>query len=133
MADLNEVMLTLGRVLEGVERLRDDFNEEKRSAAVSRKAIYEKHDELTAELSEMRLDVGITGQINAQVREEVKALGEKVAQHKAEIQPSIEDWRKIKNLGLGITGILAIGGLSVGAMLTMGLDAVKALLRQWIG
>lgn len=95
--------------------------------------MHERHDELASDLSNLRLDVGITGQINAQVREEVKALGERVAQHKAEIQPSIEDWRKIKNLGLGITGILAIGGLSVGAMLTMGLDAVKSLLRQWIG
>ncbi len=113
--------------------MREDFTEEKRSAASSRKAMHERHDELASDLSNLRLDVGITGQINAQVREEVKALGEKVAQHKAEIQPSIEDWRKIKNLGLGITGILAIGGLSVGAMLTMGLDAVKSLLRQWIG
>lgn len=133
MADLNDVMLAIGR-LEGEVRIhREDFAEEKRAAAASRKAIYEKTDELSARIARVETDIGISGQINAQVREEVKHLGESVAQHKVDIQPSIDDMRKLKNLGMGISGVLAIGGLSVGTMLTMGLDAVKAALRQMIG
>ena len=119
MADLNDVMLALGRVQEGVDRLRDDFTEEKQSASISRKSIYERHDELSHEFARLKSDL--------------LAIGLKVDQHKADIQPSIEDWRRIKNLGLGVTGILALGGLSVGAMLSMGMDAFKAALRHWLG
>ena len=119
MADLNDVMLALGRVQEGVDRLREDFTEEKASAAISRKSIYERHDDLSQELIRLKADV--------------QGIGQKVDLHKSEIQPSLEDWRRIKNLGLGVTGVLALGGLSVGAMLSMGMDAFKAAVRHWLG
>lgn len=119
MADLNDVMLALGRVQEGVDRLRDDFTEEKQSASVSRKSIYERQDDMSQELIRLKADLA--------------SIGQSVEQHKGEIQSSIDDWRRIKNLGLGVTGILALGGLSVGAMLSMGLDAFKAALRHWLG
>lgn len=119
MADLNDVMLALGRVQEGVDRLRDDFTEEKQSASISRKSIYERQDDLSQELIRLKSDV--------------QTIGLKVDQNKSEIQPSIDDWRRIKNLGLGVTGILALGGLSVGAMMSMGMDAFKAALRHWLG
>lgn len=112
-------MLALGRVQEGVDRLRDDFTDEKQSASVSRKSMYERQEELSQELIRLTADV--------------RAVSQKIEQHKADIQPSIDDWRRIKNLGIGITGILALGGLSVGAMLSLGLDACKAALRQWLG
>lgn len=119
MADLNDVMLALGRVQEGVDRLRDDFTEEKQSASVSRKSIYERHDDLSHELARLKSDVQI--------------IGQKVERHKDEIKSAIEDWQRIKTLGVGITGILAIGGLSIGATLAMGVDAFKAAMRHWLG
>lgn len=119
MADLRDVMLALGRVQEGVDRLRDDFTDEKKSASVSRKSMYERQEELAQELTRLTADM--------------QAVSQKIEQHKADIQPSIDDWQRIKNLGMGITGILALGGLSVGAMLSLGLDACKAALRQWLG
>lgn len=134
MPDLNnQILLLLGRIQEGQDRLREDFDAEKRSAAESRRILYQKTDELSKEMSSIQNDLAIAGLTSAQVREEVKALGETVTQHKAMIQPSIEDWKKLKALGLGISGILAVGGLSVGALLAMGVDAVKAAVKSWAG
>lgn len=133
LADMGDVMLALGRLQEGVDRLREDFTEEKASAAQSRKSIYEKHDALAHEMTKLKSDVVISAQIGAQTRNEVQSLVTKVDQNKADIQPSLEDWRRIKNLGLGITGVLALGGVTVGAFLSMGVDAFKAALRQWLG
>ena len=131
--DLNDILVGIGRLQESVDRLRGDFTEEKRSAAASRKTIYERQDELNAEIVRVAGDVNISAHIVAQNRDEVKRLGAIIDSHKDAIQPSIDDWRRIKTLGLGVTGVLAIGGLSVGAMLTMGIDAAKAALRSWLG
>lgn len=134
MPDLNDkILLALGRLQEGQDRLREDFKAEKASAAESRRILYQKTDALSKELSSVQNDLVINGLTTAQVREEVKSLGENVAQHKALIQPSIDDWKKLKTLGLGISGILAVGGLSVGALLAMGVDAVKAAVKSWAG
>lgn len=133
VADLNDVLMAVGRLQEGQDRMREDFTAEKQSALVSRKALHERHDDLSRELGSLKTDVAVSGTINAQVREEVKSLGRKIDQHKEDIQPSIDDWRKIKTLGLGITGILAIGGLTVGAMLTMGFEYFKTVLRSLLG
>ena len=133
MAGMSDVMLALGHLQEGVDRLREDFTEEKASAAISRRSIYERHDDLSRELAKLKGDVVSVGHIGAQTRDEVQSLGGRVDQNKKDIQPSLEDWRRIKTLGLGITGILAIGGVTVGAMLSMGVDAFKAVMRHWFG
>lgn len=133
MADLNDVLLAVGRLQEGMDRLREDFTHEKQSAAQSRKALYDRHEALSGEISSIRSDMEISALISAQGREEVKVLAGKIEAHKSEIQSSVDDWRRIKNLGLGVTGVLAIGGLSVGAMLSMGYDAFKTAMRHWLG
>lgn len=133
MAEQSELMMLLGRLQEGVEHLRKDFDEERVSAATSRRLIYEKHDEMVRDLSQLKQDIEVGAIISAQGREDVKRLGEAIDAHKAAIQPSIEDWNRIKMLGLGITGILALGGLSVGALVMMGVDAFRAALRHWLG
>ena len=133
MVDENAVLLALGRLQASLDHMQRDFAEEKRSATESRRALYERHDDLQEQIGGLKMDLQISGQITAQVREEVKTVSEKVDQHKAEIQPSVEDWKKIKTLGLGVTGVLAIGGLSVGAFLSMGWDALKAAMRSWLG
>lgn len=133
VSDDSAVLLALGRLQASVDHMQRDFAEEKRSATESRRAIYHRHDDLQGEIAEMKTDIAKSGHVVEQVREEVKQIGVKVANHKADIQPSIDDWKKIKALGLGVTGVLAIGGLSVGALLAMGWDAFKAALRSFLG
>ena len=133
MADASEVLMLLGRLSEGIEQLRKDFDTERQNAAQSRKSIYERHETLSQDLTSLKRDVEVGAIISAKGREEVKRLADQIDAHKAAVQPSIDDWNRIKTLGLGITGILAIGGLSVGALLMMGVDAFKAAVRSWLG
>ena len=133
MSNDDAILLALGRLQASMDHMQRDFAEEKRSATESRRALYERHDDLQEQIGGLKMDLQISGQITAQVREEVKTVSQKVDQHKSDIQPSLDDWRKIKSLGLGVTGVLAIGGLSVGALLAMGWDAFKAALRSFLG
>ena len=133
MSGENAVLLAIGRLQASVDHMQRDFAEEKRSATESRRALYDRHDDLQEQIGGLKMDLQVSGQITAQVREEVKAVSAKVDQHKEDIQPSIDDWRRIKTLGLGVTGVLAIGGLSVGAVLAAGMDAFRAVMRSWLG
>lgn len=130
VADLGDVLLAMGRLQEGVDRLTRDFGEEKTSAAASRKSIYERQEEFRRGLDDLKNDVDMAAVITGgKLAELTRGLEE----HKKAVQPSIDDWRRIKNMGVGISGILAIGGLSVGALLMAGLDTFKAAVRSWLG
>lgn len=130
VTDHADLMLLMGRMAEGIERLRVDFGEEKSQAAASRKALYGRQEELRGDLSNLKSDIDMAAVISAQ---KMDALASELKDHKAAVQPSVEEWKRIKTLGIGITGVLAIGGLSVGAMLAAGIDTVRAALRHWIG
>ena len=130
VTDHADLMLLMGRMAEGIERLRVDFGEEKSQAAASRKALYERQEELRGDLSILKSDIDMAAVISAQ---KMDALASELKDHKAAVQPSVEEWKRIKTLGIGITGVLAIGGLSVGAMLSIGIDAFRAAMRSWLG
>ncbi|MER9452061.1 DUF1515 family protein [Mesorhizobium sp. M0254] len=123
MAD--EISLMLGQVLEGVKQLRADFQEEKQNAHESRATVHRRLDEHAEEIGKLRTDVAVHGQVEAQVRNEVKSLKEAV-------NPSLEDWKRMKALGIGIAGLLALGGLSFGAMLMWAGDAAATAVRHWL-
>ncbi|TIT90383.1 MAG: DUF1515 domain-containing protein [Mesorhizobium sp.] len=125
MASLEDIFLALGELKGGVDALRRDFQEEKRTAHESRATIHRRLDEQAEEIAKVRTDVAVDGEITAQVRNEVKSL-------KAAVDPELEDWKRMKNLGLGIAGLLAIGGLSVGAMLMWASDTAVAAIRHWL-
>lgn len=130
MVDLGDLLLAMGRVQEGVDRLREDFGEEKSSAAASRKAIYERQAEFSRGLNDLKNDVDMAAVISTQ---KLGELARGLSEHKAAVQPSIEDWKRIKSMGLGISGVLALGGLSVGALLMAGVDSFKAAMRHIFG
>jgi hypothetical protein len=130
VSDLTDVLMLLGRLEAGVERLRQDFGEEKAQASQSRKLLYERQDEMRGDLSALKSDIDMSALVTAQ---KLGDLTKELTDHKLAVQPSIYEWKRISTLGIGITGVLAIGGLSVGAMLSMGLDAFRAALRSWLG
>lgn len=120
---LRQIMRALGRVEEGVARLRDDFTEEKQTAAVSRKGLYQRQDEFAEGMGKLREENKIGAHVSAQIRDEVKAF-------KAEAMPTLEEYKRLRNMGLGF---LAISGLSIGAAVAMAFEAVKNALRSWLG
>lgn len=126
MADMNDLMHMLGQIQAGQNSMREEFLEERRSAAESRRILFQKTDELSADVAKLKTDVAITGQ-------EVKALGEKVAQHKAAIDPAVADWVRIKNLGLGFTGIVGLGGAYLLTIAANGWDNLRDAIKSWLG
>lgn len=125
MASLEDIFLALGELKGGVDGLRRDFQEEKSTAHESRATIHRRLDEQAEEIAKVRTDVAVDGEITAQVRNEVKALKETVG-------PSLEEWKRMKTLGIGIAGLLALGGLSVGAMLMWASDTASTAIRHWL-
>jgi hypothetical protein len=121
----DEISLMLGQVLEGVKQLRADFQEEKQNAHESRSTMHRRLDEHAEEIGKLRTDVAVAGKIEAQVRNELKSL-------KAAVDPSLEDWKRMKTLGLGIVSLLAIGGVSFGAFLMWAGDAAATAVRHWL-
>lgn len=130
---LREISRSLGRLEEGMSRLRQDFTEEKQTAAVSRKGVYMMHDEFAEKLSELRQEHKIAAHITAQVREEVKGVNRSLEAFKSEAEPPLEEFKRLRNMGLGIVSLLALGGLSVGAVVALGIETVKSALRSWLG
>ncbi|RVD44655.1 DUF1515 domain-containing protein [Mesorhizobium sp. M4A.F.Ca.ET.020.02.1.1] len=125
MASLDDIFLALGELKGGVDALRRDFQEEKSMAHESRATIHRRLDQQAEEISKVRTDVAVDGEITAQVRNEVKSLKEAV-------NPSLEEWKRMKMLGIGIAGLLALGGLSVGAALMWASDTAATAIRHWL-
>lgn len=125
-------MLLLGKVMEGLDRLSEDFSEEKRSAANSRASIHQRLDTQVERIGRLETASEINVQINAQQREALKALNSTVQNNHMAVQPSIDEWRRMKALGIGLAGLLALGGLSLGAMLMWASDAAVTAVRHWL-
>lgn len=125
-------MHKLGRLEEGVRQLREDFKEEKETAHESRAVIHRRLDEHVEVISGIKTDVAIAAKVDAQVRDELKALKVTVDGNRDAIQPSIDEWARMKTIGIGIVGLLALGGLSVGAALVWMGDAAVTAVRHWL-
>ena len=117
----NDSAILLGKVLEGIDQLREDFKEEKAAAAISRAAIHRRLDDHSREIGEVRTDNKIIGQTISQTREHVKNL-----------DPTIEQWKRMIFLGRGVFFLLALGGLSLGAAVVWLGESLINLIRHWL-
>lgn len=62
--------------------------------------------------------------------EAITALANKI---KDEIVPETNDFKRMKMIGVGATGLLAIGGLSILGMLAYAGEAAAVVVRRWLG
>jgi hypothetical protein len=46
--------------------------------------------------------------------------------------PALEEWKRMKTIGYGISGLIAFAGLTVGAVVTWASDGAVAALRHWL-
>ncbi|MBB3453871.1 putative coiled-coil protein SlyX [Rhizobium sp. BK313] len=139
MASLNDVMLTLGKLLEGQERsretielLRDDFQDEKKNAHESRAVIHRRLDEHSNKLAHLETTVAISGEVDAQLRDQIAALKEVVEKNHQEVSPAIEEWKRMKTLGVGISGLIAFSGLTIGTVIAWFGDNAVTAIRHWL-
>jgi hypothetical protein len=62
------------------------------------------------------------------VRTELNDLGARIAR----IQPTVDEWSRIRALGMGIVGLLTIGGVSIGALVASGNEWLANAIRHWL-
>lgn len=132
MASNDDIMRVLGRLEEGVSRLREDFSEEKDTAHESRSVIHRRLDEHAQTVGKLETTVAISGQVEAQLRDQIAALDERMKKNQAEVAPTIEEWKRIKALGWGVSSLLVIAGVSAASIASIAWDWFAAVVRHWL-
>lgn len=126
MAESEKLLLTM------LEQLRDDIATERETERASRARLHERMDEVVDRVGRIEGDVRILGQVDGQVRQEVQDLSATVTKNQNEAQPTIDEWKRIRAIGIGFAGILAIGGVSVGAMAVYAGETLVNAIRHWL-
>jgi hypothetical protein len=139
MTSNDDILRALGRVegrLTGIEEnvslLRNELSDEKDSAHDSRATIHRRLDEQARQISLLDMTVTVSSSVDGQIREEVKALKVTVDKNHEATQPAIEEWKRMKVLGVGISGLIAFAGLTVGGIMAYVSDGAVAWLRHWL-
>ncbi len=118
----DDILRVLGRVEEGIHRLREDFQEEKRSAKENRSEIHKRLDRHAE-------DIAITGQIIAQQRDVASGLTKKLDE---EVMPTIEEVKEIKALGKRASMIFLGLGFTAGGTFIWFSEVMITGLRKWL-
>lgn len=118
----NEVLVRLGELSASVQHLLRDFGDEKIAARDNRAAMHRRLDEQARELSALKAELTLSRRA---VEDMARTQGETVL-------PAVGEWRDMKTTGLRIVGVLAIGGVSLGATLAWFSDQAVSLLRHWL-
>lgn len=119
---LNSILLKLGQLQAGVDMMRDDFADEKRSAAESRAAVHRRLDDQAKDIGEIRTCIAL-----------VSTKVDDAARHNEEVvKPAVADWKQMKSIGIGFVGLLALGGLSVGGFVVWAGEAAVNSVRHWL-
>ncbi|MBX4901669.1 DUF1515 domain-containing protein [Rhizobium bangladeshense] len=129
---LGKVEGRLAGIEENVSRLRDEVSDEKDNAHESRSVIHRRLDEQGKQIGHFETTVAISGAVDAQIREEIKALKETVDRNHAATQPALEEWKRLKTLGYGISGLIAIAGLTIGSVVAYMSDSAITWARHWL-
>jgi len=129
---LHEIMHTLGRMEKDLERIREDFQEEKENAHESRAVIHRRLDDHAKQMAKTDETIAIAGLVDAQIRDQVTALQETVTTNHQEVEPALAEWRRIKLLGAGVGGLLVLFGISVGSLIVWASDTASAIVRHWL-
>ena len=135
----DDIMRALGRVegrLTGIEEnvslLREEMSDEKQNAHESRSVIHRRLDEQMRQINLLDKVVEISSGVDATLREEIKHLKETVDKNHAATQPALEEWKRMKSIGYGISGLIAFAGLTTGAIVTWMSDGAVSALRHWL-
>lgn len=109
-----------------------DFREEKKNAHEHRAIIHQRIDEQSQQIGHLETTVAISGEIDAQLRDQIQELKDTVDKNHAEVGPAIEEWRRLKTIGVGISGLIAISGLTIGGLVAWMGDSLITTARHWL-
>ncbi|MGO7420747.1 DUF1515 domain-containing protein, partial [Rhizobium ruizarguesonis] len=112
MTSNDDILRALGRVegrLTGIEDnvalLRKEVSDEKASAHDSRAVIHKRLDEQARQIAHLDTRMAISGGADALMREEIKTLKETVEKNHDAVGPALEEWKRMKTIGYGISGL----------------------------
>jgi chromosome segregation ATPase len=117
---------------ESVAQLRKDVSDEKNHAHESRSVIHRRLDEQAKQIAHLDTTVAISGGVDATLRDEIKALKETVEKNHETVAPALEEWKSLKRIGYGVSGMIAFAGLTVGGTVAYMSDNAVAWLRHWL-
>ena len=120
MAANDEIMRALGRLEEGVARLRADFTDEKEHSAESRGRMHQK-------LEKIEEDVGIVGKVAAQARDKADATESVLT---GDVKPVTDEIKRMKLMGIGALAVVGLAAGWLGASAAQIIEALRAWLRQ---
>lgn len=132
MASNDDIMRVLGRIEEKVEQLEKAFKTEKQDAHDSRATIHRRLDEQVSQIALLDKTVEIAGMIDAQMRDRMEGLATTVADNHNAVAPSIEEWKRLKFLGYGVSGLIAMAGISVAGLVLWAGEAAVTTIRHWL-
>ncbi|MBY2923072.1 DUF1515 domain-containing protein [Rhizobium leguminosarum] len=139
MTSNDDILRALGRVegrLTGIEEnvalLRNEVSDEKANAHDSRAVIHKRLDEQARQIAQLDTRVAIGGGADALIREEIRTLKETVEKNQEAVGPALEEWKRMKTIGYGISGLIAFAGLTIGGTIAYASDGAVAALRHWL-
>lgn len=122
MSATDEIMRALGRLEEGVSRLRADFTDEKEHSADSRLRMHTK-------LEKIEEDVSIVGQVAAQARDKADSVDRIVTE---DVKPATDDFKRMRTIGIVGISLLGFAFTALGVTLATVGEGVVASIRAWL-
>lgn len=142
---LHQILGKLGSIEATQNALADEFKTERSNARESRQVLHEKLDDLGGRVAHAETSIQVAGQVVAQTRERIDAVARDLAEHrvavsasfaavdiriKKEIEPSVDDMKRMKMVGGSIVALIALGGTAFGASLIWWGEQAAAFLRH---
>lgn len=118
---LHEILQKLGRIEEKQDRVRVDLDKEQAHARDHRAAIHEKLDDLNERMTKAESSITVAAGIDVQVRDELNAM-----------KPAVEDFTRMRSIGLSAVGVIALGGTAFGASLIWWGEQVVSAIRGFL-
>lgn len=136
---LREIMKALGgveakldAVVDRLDRSDEVFISEQKSAHDSRAVIHTRLDAQTEKIGRLETTVAVSGKVEAMLRDGINDLKVTVQSNHNAVQPALEEWKRMRTIGIGISGLIAFAGLTIGGIITYVGDGAVSALRHWL-
>lgn len=138
---LGQLIESVAGLRRDITDLRGDFDQEKQHAHESRVDVHRKIDGLTDRVGKVENKIEIAGQVTAQTRDRIDDVKTDVNERMDvlettltnDVKPTVDDFKRMRAIGLGLVGIVAIGGTAFGASLIwwgeQTVTAIRGFLR----
>src|SRR5690554_4341217 len=90
-------------------------------------------DEIHAELSDLKTAVHVDVAVSAQHRDKSESRFEAIEKTlNDDIKPQTDEFKRMKMLGIGFLGLVAMGGMSLGGIAVYASDVAVNWMRHWL-